>query len=102
MNRKLTTALASAALFVFCAAPAHTHAQSGPQRDAHGNERTGQKVAKEVQAACPVHPEVKARTPEKCPKCRIEARKMKAARDKDKDKVNRRPAQAGENGNSGN
>jgi hypothetical protein len=95
MNRKLTTVLASAALLVFTAAPStHTHAQSAQQRDAYGNERTGQKEEKEVQASCPVHPEIKARTAEKCPKCRIEARKLQAARAKGNNKIQPRPAQA--------
>lgn len=92
MNRKLTTALASAALFIFFAAPTHTHAQSG-QRDAQGNERTGQKVSKEIKSSCPIHPEIKARTAEKCPKCRIELRKQQAARAKGSDKVQPRPEQ---------
>jgi hypothetical protein len=94
MNRKLTTALASAALLIFVSTPGtHTHAQS-VQRDAHGNERTGRKETKEVQASCPVHPEIKARTAEKCPKCRIEARKQQAARAKSNNKVQPRPEQS--------
>jgi hypothetical protein len=93
MNRKLTTALASAALLVFISAPTHTHAQETTQRDAHGNERTGTKETKEVQTTCPVHPEIKARSAEKCPKCRIEARKLQAARAKG-NKVQPRPEQA--------
>jgi hypothetical protein len=92
MNRKLTTALASAALFIFCCAPTHTHAQT-VQRDAQGNERTGQKSSKEIKASCPIHPEIKARTAEKCPKCRIELRKQQAARAKGVNKVQPRPEQ---------
>jgi hypothetical protein len=91
MNRKLTTVLASAALLVFVSAPG-THAQT-VQRDAHGNERTGTKETKEVQVSCPVHPEIKARSAEKCSKCRIEARKQQAARARG-NKVQPRPEQA--------
>lgn len=91
MNRKFTTVLASAALLVFISAPgAHTHAQS-VQKDVHGNERTGEKDTKEVQSSCPVHPEIKARTAEKCPKCRIEARKQQAARARGNNRVQPRP-----------
>ncbi|MCA1565756.1 MAG: hypothetical protein LC803_08990 [Acidobacteria bacterium] len=94
MNRKLTTVLASAALLVFVSAPGtQTHAQS-TQQDAYGNERTGQKETREIQATCPVHSEIKARTAEKCPKCRIESRKQQAARAKGNNKVQPRPQQA--------
>jgi hypothetical protein len=95
MKRKLTTVLASAALLVFASAPGtHTHAQTPQQRDAQGIERTGQKETREVEATCPVHPEIKARTADKCPKCRIESRKQQAARAKGNNKVQPRPAQA--------
>ena len=86
MNRKLATTLASAAFIAFVSVPvALTGAQSA--QEGQPVERTGQKVTKDVQTSCPVHPEIKARTAEKCPKCRMEARKQKGARDKDKSKA---------------
>jgi uncharacterized paraquat-inducible protein A len=104
MNRKLTTALASAAFLAFVSVPAAlTGAQSAqeqktPAQDEQAQQqqavpRSGQKTKKDVQSSCPVHPEIKARTAEKCPKCRIEARKERDARAKDKDKVRQRPQQ---------
>jgi len=86
MKRRLTTALASAALLAFAAATPHLYA--GAQTN-QGPERTGEKMTKNVQQSCPVHPEFKARTAGKCPKCRAEERKMRGAREKDKNKVNR-------------
>jgi uncharacterized paraquat-inducible protein A len=86
MNRRLATALASAAFLTFVSVPA---ALTGAQSAQEGQpvERTGQKMKKDVQTSCPVHPEIKARTAEKCPKCRAELRKQKGARDRDKNKV---------------
>ena len=96
MNRRLTTALAFAAFLTFVSAPAAlTGAQSAQEEQPV--ERSGQKTKKDVQTSCPVHPEIKARTAEKCPKCRAESRKQKGVRDKDKNKV--RPQQQGEPAN---
>jgi len=81
MTRRLATALASAALFAFISAPTATSvAQTG------ATPRTGEKTTKAAQSSCPVHPDVKARTPGKCPKCRMEDRKQKEAQQKEKDK----------------
>lgn len=92
MNRRLATALATAAFLAFVSAPAAlTGAQSQqPAQEEQQQpvvERTGQKMKKDVQTSCPVHPEIKARTAEKCPKCRADLRKQKNARAKDKNKV---------------
>jgi hypothetical protein len=90
MNRRLANALATAAFVAFVAAPAAlTGAQTAQENEAP--PRTGQKATKDVQTSCPVHPEIKARTAEKCPKCRMEARKQQGARDKNKDKVQQQP-----------
>lgn len=85
MKRRIANALASAALIALAATTPglDTRAQTN-----QGPERTGQKLTKAVQQSCPVHPDVKARSAGKCPKCRAEERKMKSARDKDKSKVN--------------
>lgn len=83
MKRRLATALASAALFAFTA----TGGLNAVAQTNQGPERTGEKNTKAVQQSCPIHPEVKARSAGKCPKCRAEERKMKSARAKDKSKV---------------
>ena len=94
MNRRPAAALAFAAFLTFVSAPAPL---AGAQSAQEGQpvERSGQKTTKDVQTSCPVHPEIKARTAEKCPKCRIEARKLKGARDKDKNKVQPQQQQQG-------
>lgn len=88
MNRRIATALATAALFasvsVSAALAGAQNAQTG--QPAPKIERTGQKQKKVAQNSCPIHPEVKARTPGKCPKCRMEERKQKEAQQKEKDK----------------
>ena len=89
MKRRLATALASAALLalsVTAGTGADAQANQGP-------ERTGEKTTRDVQQSCPVHPEVKARSAARCPKCRAEERKMKGARDKSK--INRPQQQEG-------
>lgn len=91
MNRKVATALTTAALFASVSFSAALAGAQGPQnasaeQPAPKLERTGQKQKKVAQHSCPVHPDVKARTPGKCPKCRMEERKQKAAQQKEKDK----------------
>lgn len=91
MNRKIATALAAAALFAsvsVSAALAGAQNAQNPQAEqpAPKIERTGRKQKKVAQNSCPIHPEVKARTPGKCPKCRMEDRKQKEAQQKEKDK----------------
>lgn len=79
MNRRLTITLAVAILI----ASASTQAGfAGAQQTEQGPARTGQKETKAVEVSCPVHPEVKTRTAGKCPKCRMEERKQKSAREK--------------------
>jgi len=87
MNRRLANTLASAAFLAFVSVPATI---SGAQ-EAQPAERSGQKVSKAVQSSCPVHPEIKARTAGKCPKCRMQERSEKSARDKSKSKVRQQP-----------
>ena len=79
MNRKLTTALASAALLA-CAALAPSPAAA---QDGQTPERTGRRVTKAVTTSCPRHPEVKARSAGKCPKCRMQERRQRAAQNKE-------------------
>ncbi len=98
MNRKLTNALASAALLAFISAPAAFAQQT--TKDAHGNERTGQKSEKQAQHSCPVHPEVKVRGAGKCPECRIDARReQQNGRAKGEGKVRQRPQQSNDSNN---
>ena len=91
MNRRLATALATAALLTFASAPAAPTGAQSPQTAQEEQqqpvERSGQKTKKDVNTSCPVHPEIKARTAEKCPKCRAELRKQKSARERDKNRV---------------
>lgn len=92
MNRRLANTLATAAFLAFVSVPA---ALSGPQQPAQEDqptERSGQKVTKAVQSSCPVHPEIKARTAGKCPKCRMQERNERSAREKGKGRV-RQPQQ---------
>ena len=85
MTRRLATALASAALFAFISAPSATSvAQTG------ATPRTGEKTTKAVQSSCPVHPEIKARTAARCPKCRAEERRQRVAKERDQNNVNKR------------
>ena len=91
MNRKIATALASAALLASVSVSAVLAGVQDPQNEqpaptAPKVERTGQKLKKVAQTSCPVHPDVKARTPGKCPKCRMEERKQKEAQQKAKQK----------------
>jgi hypothetical protein len=92
MKRRIVTTLASVALLAFVSTQA---ASTNPQTqdEQAATPRTGQKVTKPVQASCPVHPEVKARTAAKCPKCRMEERRQSGARGKDKVKVQPQPQQ---------
>ncbi|MCA1615170.1 MAG: hypothetical protein LC800_13760 [Acidobacteria bacterium] len=97
MKRSLATALTSAALLALSVTAG---LNAGAQTN-QGPERTGEKTEKAVQQSCPVHPEFKARSAGRCPKCRADERKMKSAREKDKGKVNR-PQQQQEEGSSSN
>lgn len=91
MKRRLATALGTAALLALSlTANPGAGAQTG-----QGPERTGEETTKTVQQSCPVHPEIKARSAGRCPKCRAEERKMRSAREKDKNKVSRRQPQEG-------
>ena len=85
MKRRLITALASAALLALSVTAG---LNAGAQTN-QGPERTGERTGKAVQQSCPVHPEIKARSAGRCPKCRAEERKMKSAREKDNGKVSR-------------
>ena len=98
MKRRLATALASAALLALSVTAG---LDAGAQTD-QGPERTGEKRGKAVKQSCPVHPEMKARSAGRCSKCRAQERKMKGARDKDKDKVNRRHQPHQEEGSASN
>ncbi len=89
MKRRLATALTTAALLAL-SMTAGTDAQTN-----QGPERTGEKTTRVDEQSCPIHPEIKARDASKCPKCRAEDRKMRSAREKDKNKVNRRQPQEG-------
>ena len=81
MNRRLATALASAALLAAAAlAPAAATAQG---QEGQAPERTGRRVTKAVTTSCPRHPEVKARSAGKCPKCRMQERRQRAAQNKE-------------------
>ena len=90
MKRRLATALASAALLALSVTAG---SDAGAQTSQDGPERTGQKNERAVPQSCPIHPEVKARTAAKCPKCRMEARKQSAARAKGNGKVQPQPQQ---------
>ena len=91
MNRRLATTLASAAFLAFVSVPAALSGAQQPaqeeQQQQQPTQRTGQKVTKEVQSSCPVHPEIKARTAGKCPKCRMQERSEKSSREKGKGRV---------------
>jgi hypothetical protein len=94
MNRRLASVLASAAFLTFVSVPAAlSGAQQQPEQDDKPVERTGEIVAKAVQASCPVHPEIKARTAGKCPKCRIQERGEKSTREKGKGRVRQQQQQ---------
>jgi hypothetical protein len=54
-----------------------------PADEAAVQPRTGEKDSKLVTISCPIHPEVKTRSAGKCPVCRLEERKLAAAREKD-------------------
>lgn len=98
MKRRLATALTSAALLALSVTAG---LNAGAQTN-QGPERTGEKTAKPIEQSCPVHPEMKARSAGRCSKCRAQERKMKSARDKDKDKVNRRQQPQQEEGSASN
>lgn len=87
MKRRLATALTAATL----AALTLTAGLAAGAQTNEGPERTGEKTTKVVRQSCPVHPEFKARSAGRCPKCRADERKMRSAREKDKSKINRRP-----------
>jgi hypothetical protein len=79
MKRRLTNALAAAALLALSLTAGH---EAGAQ-EGQAPERTGVKRAKAVRRSCPAHPEVKARSAGRCPKCRAAERKVMSARDKE-------------------
>ncbi len=83
MKRRLATALTTAALLAL-SMTAGTDAQTN-----QGPERTGEKNTRTEVQSCPIHPEIKARSAAKCPKCRAAERSMRSQREKDKSKVNR-------------
>jgi hypothetical protein len=87
MNRRLATTLASAAFLAFVSVPAALSGAQQPAPEDQPTPRTGQKVTKAVQSSCPVHPEIKARTAGKCPKCRMQERNEKSSREKGKGRV---------------
>ena len=87
MNRRLATALAFAAFLTFVSVPAAFTGAQSAQEEGQPVQRTGQKEKKEIQTSCPMHPEIKARTADKCPKCRAESRKQRGARERDKNRV---------------
>lgn len=94
MTRRLSTALASAALFAFISAPSATSlAQTGTL------PRTGEKTTKAVQTSCPAHPEVKARAAGRCHKCRAEERRQRVARERNQNNVNQRQQAEGATAN---
>lgn len=75
MKRRLATALAAALLLFAATDGAFNAAAQAP-------EAAARKATKPVQRSCPLHPEIKARSAGKCPKCRVQQRKMKSAREK--------------------
>ncbi|HEX8560740.1 MAG TPA: hypothetical protein VF668_21785 [Pyrinomonadaceae bacterium] len=97
MKRRLATALASAALLALSV----TSGLDAGAQTAQGPARTGEKNSRQVLRSCPIHPEFKARTAGRCPKCRAEERKMKSARERDANKVTR-PQQAEQQGPASN
>jgi hypothetical protein len=84
MKRRLATALASAALLALSVTAG---LDAGAQTN-QGPERTGTKRVKAVKQSCPLHPEFKARSAGRCPKCRVVERKMNSAREKERSKGN--------------
>jgi uncharacterized low-complexity protein len=101
MNRKVARTLFVAALFASASASvalvgAQTAQNAQTTQNAQATqkeqpalpkiERTGRKQTKVAQSSCPIHPDVKARTPGKCPKCRAEDRKQKEAQQKERDR----------------
>jgi hypothetical protein len=91
MKRRLANTLAAAALVALSL----TAGLDAGAQTSQGPERTGEKTTKVVGQSCPIHPEFKARSAGKCPKCRADERKMRSAREKDKNKVNRQQPQEG-------
>ena len=81
MNRRLKTIFASAALAVIVstAAVLTTGAQTAQEGPTPAEQK---KMTKPVTTSCPMHPEIKARSAGKCPKCRMEERKRKSALEK--------------------
>lgn len=83
MNRRLKNIIAAAALAVVASTPAVL--TTGAQTTQEGTTPAGQSTRKPVTTSCPTHPEIKARSAGKCPKCRMEERKRRSAQEK-KDK----------------
>ena len=80
MNRRLKNIFAAAALAVIASTPAVL--TTGAQTAQEGPTPAGQRMTKPVLTSCPTHPEIKARSAGKCPKCRMEERKRRSAQEK--------------------
>jgi hypothetical protein len=96
MNRRLRTIFAAAALFVFASTPALLTTGAQTEQEA---APAAQGRPKPVTTSCPVHPEIKARSAGKCPKCRMAERKRRSAQEKKERKAKAQegtPVQAGE------
>jgi uncharacterized paraquat-inducible protein A len=97
MNRRLTTIFAAAALAVVASAPAAL--STAAQETAQESEQTGRRAPRPVTTSCPAHPEIKARSAGKCPKCRMAERNRRSAQEKRERRAKAQegtPAQAGE------
>lgn len=80
MNRILKNIFASAALAVIASTAAVP--TTGAQTEQEPTPAEQKKMTKPVTTSCPMHPEIKARSAGKCPKCRMEERKRKSALEK--------------------
>ncbi|MET0623678.1 MAG: hypothetical protein ABW250_11910 [Pyrinomonadaceae bacterium] len=90
MKRRLANALTALTAATLAALILTAGLAAGAQTN-EGPERTGERTTKVVLQSCPLHPEFKARSAGRCPKCRADERKMRGAREKNKGKLNRRP-----------
>ena len=78
MNRTLRIIFASAALFVFASTPAVTTTSAQTEQETTATQGR----PKPVNTSCPTHPEIKARSAGKCPKCRMAERNRRKAQEK--------------------
>lgn len=85
MKRRLAITFASAALI---ASVSTFSAFDTSARTVQTPEGAGAKVVKSIRTSCPLHPEVKAASAGKCPKCRMQERKRKSAQAKEKNNPN--------------